>query len=114
MRDFGLRFIFRGTINHRIDQTAIYEIHREISRILEASGFGESVEVEGNFRNTYAIPSIDAYDPETDELHISYYFNFPIPHGQGELWTLHSRYIPELHNWTENLGLSLRFHTILI
>lgn len=115
MRDFGLRFIFRGTVGHRLGQTELYDIHREVSRILELSGFGESMESEGGrFTNRYLAAAIDAYDPEIDELHISYYLNFPVPQGQGDIWLLHSRYIPELHGWVENQGLILRFHTILI
>ena len=114
MRDFGLRFIFRGTAGHRLGQTELYEIHREVSRILELSGFGDAIENEGVFRNRYLAPAIDAFDEEIDELHISYYVNFPIPRGQGDIWLLHSRYIPELHGWVENQGLFLRFHTILI
>ena len=115
MRDFGLRFIFRGTVGHRLGQTELYEIHREVSRILALSGFGEVTEnADGVFMNRYLAAAIDAYDEELDELHISYYLNFPVPREQGDIWLLHSRYIPELHGWAENQGFVLRFHTILI
>lgn len=116
MREIGLRFIFKGRPGFCISRAAMYEFRRETSRMFQEAGFGESyrsTERDG-FDNEYAIPSIDAYDETTDELHISYYFTFPLTPGRGNLWSLHSTYVPELHNFAETYNADLRFHTILL
>lgn len=115
MREFGARFIFHGGKGNRLSDALMYDIRREVSRLLQICEFGASME-NGNrgFDNQYAVPSIDQYDPQSDELHISYYWAFPLVPGHGDLWRLNSVGVPDLHIYCENLNVKLTFHTLLV
>lgn len=115
MREFGLRFIFTGRQGNPLSDAVRYDLKREVARTMENAEFGRVFEDEhGNFENEFAYPAIYDYDPVCDELHICFYFAFPLPEHRGNIWRLQSELIPVLENFTENLNAHLHFYTLLI
>ena len=112
MREFGFRFVFNAYHQNHPTAEVLFQLRREVARILEQSEFGDIIEItnEHRFQNFYATPSIDFFDEDTDSLHISYFMPYPLIHGN--LYELYSNQLPQLQEFAENMNMPLTFHTI--
>lgn len=114
MFEFIASFIFEGTKDHVLSDAIVYNLRREVSRMLEQSDFGDSIENhDKGFDNSFAVPAIDEFIANRDELRISYMWLFPLT-SPGDLWHLQSVSVPELHAFAENLNIKFTFRTHLI
>lgn len=114
MFEFIATFIFKGTRAHSLSDALVYDLRREVSRMFEKAGFGDSIENQQKcFDNPYAVPAIDEFLTNTDELHISYMWLYPL-NIPGNLITLQSACVPELHSYAKNYDIEFIFRTHLI
>lgn len=118
-RELILKFIFKVDRNREqqqedLDNNTLYELRRGVAHTLAHSEFGE-VEEWGNdgFENRWAVPAIDAYIPHTNELHIAYLFLYPLA-GRGNLMSLITRNIFELHELARQLNTTLNFSMSIV
>ncbi len=113
MREIGAVFVFKSNTDNLIPNQTLFELRREIARIMRDCEFGDIVEITPEtFSNTFAHPNIDQFFPVENELHISYHWIFPLQHGN--LMRIIYEEVPELHNFANRLGLVLTFRTVII
>lgn len=112
MREFGVKFLFEKKSDNPISEDILYQLRSEVSLHLEHSGFGAHQECgDGSqFRNEFATPAIDHYDPTDNELYITYYWPWPLRHGN--LTTLFTQCVPELQDYAKRMGTKLTFRSI--
>lgn len=113
VREFGIRFIFRGRPgdNSPMSNSTLFSLRREVARTLRNSEFGEVRELPNRrFRNTFAKPVIDVYDPIENELYISYYFIFPLHHGS--IPAFQDIHVPILSEFATASGVELTIITM--
>ena len=73
----------------------LYEIRREVSRMMEEAGFGAQMENgPEKFGNTWAIPIDDTFFLPENHLFIAFTWRAPLAHG--DLTTLVREGIPRL------------------
>ncbi len=112
MRDFGATFLFSAR-NGGIPNQTIYTLRQEVSRMFQTYGFGDVLETSPTtFANVNATPAIDVYDQVEEELHISYYWMFPL--RVGDIMRLTIEGIPNLHIFANGLGCNLIFRTVIV
>jgi len=113
MRELHVQFIFHGVKDQPMTNDLIFQLRREVSRRLEASGFGASIELEDGrtFENDFAVPVIDAYIDYENELHISYIWLYPLALGHGDMAELVNNQIPRLMDFVSELNVCLIYRS---
>ena len=111
MREFGIKFIFRSKTDNPISESVLYELRSEVAIHLEHCGFGGVVRQEDPvFENRYATPAINDYDPQEQELYLTYNWSWPLRHGN--LTTLFTQCVPELESFADRMNVKLTFRSV--
>ena len=93
-----ISFHIYNTNNRALDNNQRYVMRREVARVFENCEFGRTEETDNDtFMNVFAIPIVDDFIEEDNELYISYVFQLPLTHGN--LGALIMQEIPHFHEW---------------
>ena len=113
MIEYRISFRFFSNTENDIPENNIFRIRLELARILERCGFGTFRHIEdGRFVNAHATPGIDVYDSVVKELQVSYYFIYPIEHGDDH--ALVERELPALRQLASELDVSFIYTSCII
>lgn len=112
MNELELNFTIFTPNHDTIDNSIIYEIRKELSRLLHQYGFGSSIELnDDRFMNEYAIPSTDAYFEPENDLFIAFTWLYPLAHG--DIRSITEELLPDFTNYVMGLNQQLIIHTRL-
>ena len=80
--DLNFMFFDRNNPDRPFSNQQLFEIRREVSRIMENAGFGASLDNGADkFANTWAMPVDDTYFIPENRLFIAFTWRAPLVHG---------------------------------
>lgn len=113
MNELELNFTIFTPTHETIDNSILYEIRKELSRLLHQHGFGSSIEINGDrFINEYAIPSTDAFFEPENDFFIAFTWMYPLAHG--DIRGIVEELLPDFTNYVMGLNQTLMIHSRMV